>query len=170
MDFEEFFEEEYGSVLRTVALAVGDRGRAEEVTQEAFARAFRKWRTVSRLERPAAWVYVVALNAERTRFRRDSRGFDVGPPDRVADPSGGVVARVVVAELLDRLPPRQRAAVVLRYLGDLTVPEVARALGCAEGTVKSALHDALRNLRLELEPTGAPAAVHERRGEERTEA
>ncbi len=153
MDFAAFFDHEYGAVLRTVALAVGDRARAEEVTQEAFARAFRRWRTVSTLHRPAAWVYVVALNAERSRFRRDARTTTGGAPEDLVAPdtTGAVIARVVVADLLDQLPPRQRAAIVLRYLGDLTVPEVARALGCAEGTVKSALHDALRNLRVELE-------------------
>ncbi|MGZ6996009.1 MAG: sigma-70 family RNA polymerase sigma factor, partial [Acidimicrobiia bacterium] len=151
-DFEAFFADEYGSVLRTVSLAVGDRGRAEEATQEAFARAFRKWRTVSRMSRPAAWVYIVALNSERSRFRRDRRlRYDTTTEGSAPDTVGATVARVVVEQLLDRLPPRQRAAVVLRYLGDLTVPEVARALHCAEGTVKSALHDALGNLRLEAE-------------------
>jgi RNA polymerase sigma-70 factor, ECF subfamily len=151
-DFEAFFADEYGQVLRTVALAIGDRGRAEEVTQEAFARAFRKWRTVSGMDRPAAWVYVVALNAERSRFRHEGRvDLRADPDDRPGgDPTGPAIARVIVADLLDRLPPRQRAAVVLRYLGDLTVPEVARALRCADGTVKSALHDALRNLRMEM--------------------
>jgi RNA polymerase sigma-70 factor (sigma-E family) len=152
-DFEAFFADEYGDVLRTVALAIGDHARAEDATQEAFARAFRSWRKVARLNRPAAWVYVVALNAERSRFRRDRRvSGDAEPRDGTeVDPADATVARVVVEELLDGLPPRQRAAVVLRYLGDLTVPEVARALHCAEGTVKSALHDALRNLRLDAE-------------------
>jgi RNA polymerase sigma-70 factor (ECF subfamily) len=151
-DFEAFFADEYGQVLRTVALALGDRSRAEEVTQEAFARAFRKWRTVGEMDRPAAWVYVVALNAERTRFRRDGRvDLREEPEDRPAnDLAEPAVARVLVQQLLDALPPRQRAAVVLRFLGDLTVPEVARALHCAEGTVKSALHDAMRNLRVEM--------------------
>lgn len=154
-DFDTFFEDEYGDVLRTVALAVGDRARAEEATQEAFARAFRKWRKVSLLTRPAAWVYVVAVNAERSRFRRDARIRGVSTDFGMStDPTGAVLARVVVEELLDRLSPRQRAAVVLRYLGDLTVPEVARALGCAEGTVKSTLHDALRKLRVELDGSG----------------
>jgi RNA polymerase sigma-70 factor (ECF subfamily) len=156
-DFEAFFADEYGDVLRTVALALGDRTRAEEVTQEAFARAFRRWRTVSRMDRPAAWVYVVALNAERSRFRKDSR-LELGrerDDHGAGDPSDPTVARVLVAQLLDRLPPRQRAAIVLRYLSDLTVPEIARALGCAEGTVKSGLHDALRNLRHEVEGSDA---------------
>jgi RNA polymerase sigma-70 factor, ECF subfamily len=150
-DFEAFFDEQYGAVLRTVALAVGDRARAEEATQEAFARAYRRWRRVSRMSRPAAWVHVVAINVERNRWRRDRRTELPPAPDTIADAADATVARVVVAELLDRLPPRQRAAVVLRYLGDLTVPEIADALGCAPGTVKSNLHDALRNLRVELE-------------------
>jgi RNA polymerase sigma-70 factor (sigma-E family) len=156
-DFESFFTDEYGEVLRTVALAIGDRARAEEVTQEAFARAYRKWRTVSRADRPAAWVYVVALNAERSRFRRDARvNLDRAPEDRPArDPIEPALARVVVHRLLEQLPPRQRAAIVLRYLADLTVPEVARALGCAEGTVKSNLHDALQNLRIQMEGADA---------------
>jgi RNA polymerase sigma-70 factor (sigma-E family) len=156
-DFESFFADEYGEVLRTVALAIGDRARAEEVTQEAFARAYRRWRTVSRANRPAAWVYVVALNAERSRFRRESRvDPDRAPEDRPGrDPIEPALARVEVQRLLDRLPPRQRAAIVLRYLGDLTVPEVARALGCADGTVKSTLHDALRNLRVAMEGADA---------------
>jgi RNA polymerase sigma-70 factor (ECF subfamily) len=151
-DFEAFFADEYGDVLRTVALVIGDRGRAEEATQEAFARAFRRWRTVSRMDRPAGWVYVVALNTERKRWRRDERLVPAGGADGVGrDHADPVSASVVVHELLDRLAPRQRAALVLRYLGDLTVPEIARALGCAEGTVKSTLHDAVRNLRIELE-------------------
>ena len=70
-DFDGFFDEHYGATLRAVSLAIGDSGRAEDLTQEAFARAFRQWSTVSKLERPVAWVYVVALNAERKRWRRE---------------------------------------------------------------------------------------------------
>ena len=95
-DFEGFFEDHYPEVLRAVALAINDRDRAEDVTQEAFARAYRRWRTVSRMERPVGWVYVVALNAERSRWRRADRSsttwrvVDVG-----ADPSGPVVTTIV---------------------------------------------------------------------------
>ncbi len=151
-DFGVFFEDEYGAVLRTVALAIGDRDQAEEATQEAFARAYRKWRTVSVTTRPAAWVHVVAVNAARTRWRRERDRATRSPRvEPLPDASDAVTAKVVVAQLLEQLPPRQRAAVVLRYLGDLTVPEIARALRCSEGTVKSNLHDALRNLRRDLD-------------------
>jgi RNA polymerase sigma-70 factor (ECF subfamily) len=150
-DFEGFFERHYGAMLRAVALTIGDAGRAEDLTQEAFARAFRQWSSVSKLERPVAWVYVVALNAERKRWRRELHA-----PRRercagsVPDVAGGVLSTIVVRDALGRLPPRQRAAVVLRYVADLTVADIAHVMGCANGTVKATLHQALRNLRVDL--------------------
>ena len=152
-DFATFFEEYYGSVERTVAMAIGDRARAEDLTQEAFVRSFRRWRVVSAMERPVTWVYVVALNAERKRWRRDAHTF--GYDDRhdaiAPDPAAEVVTTIVVRDALARLAPRQRATVALRYLADLPIAEIAVVMGCAEGTVKAALHQALRNLRIDLE-------------------
>ena len=151
-DFEGFFERNYGTTLRAVGLAIGDAGRAEDLTQEAFARAFRRWSSVSKLERPVAWVYVVALNAERKRWRRDRHeAGSEAPAATVPDVAGGVLRTIVVRDALDRLPPRQRVAVVLRYLGDLTVADIADVMGCAQGTVKATLHQALRNLRVDLD-------------------
>jgi RNA polymerase sigma-70 factor (ECF subfamily) len=151
-DFEAFFDEHYGAVLRSVSFAIGDPGRAEDLTQEAFARAFRHWSKVGRLDRPVAWVYVVALNAERSRWRREQRAPVIEPaPVTVPDAAGVVVSTIVVHDALDRLPPRQRAAIVLRYLGDLTVADIASVMGCAEGTVKATLHRALANLRVDLD-------------------
>jgi RNA polymerase sigma-70 factor, ECF subfamily len=152
-DFETFFGQCYGSVVRAVGIAVGDRGRAEDLAQEAFARAFRRWRVVSVMERPVTWVYVVALNAERKRWRREQRtsSCDDQTDAVVGDPAGGVTTAVVVRDALARLAPRQRCAVSLRYLADLRIAEVAEVMGCAEGTVKATLHQALRNLRVDLE-------------------
>ena len=152
-DFEIFFRECYGSVVRAVAMAVGDRGRAEDLAQEAFARAFRRWRVVSAMERPVTWVYVVAMNAERSRWRREERASrcDVQMQVVLDDPATGVTTGVAVRDALGRLPPRQRCAVALRYLADLGIAEVAEVMGCAEGTVKATLHQALRNLRVDLE-------------------
>jgi RNA polymerase sigma-70 factor, ECF subfamily len=152
-DFETFFGECYGSVVRAVAAAVGDRGRAEDLAQEAFARAFRRWRVVSVMERPVTWVYVVALNAERKRWRREERASPCD--DRIdaaaGDLAGGVTTAIVVRDALARLAPRQRCAVALRYLADLQIAEIADVMGCAEGTVKATLHQALRKLRVDLE-------------------
>jgi RNA polymerase sigma-70 factor (ECF subfamily) len=150
-DFDEFTSEHYGQVLRTVALAIGDRSRAEDATQEAFLKAFRKWRTVRSMERPESWLLVVAMNAERRRWRRVPvvvRGEVecIGVPDH----AGAVSAAVSVDGALRLLTPRQRTAVVLRYLADLPISAIARALGCADGTAKATLHQALAKLRVEL--------------------
>jgi RNA polymerase sigma factor (sigma-70 family) len=67
------------------------------------------------------------------------------------DTSSAVVTRVSVRDAITTLPPRQRQAVVLRYLADLPLTDVAAAMGCALGTVKATLHQALRNMRVELE-------------------
>ena len=152
-DFETFFGNSYGSVVRAVAMALGDRAHAEDVTQEAFARAFRRWRVVSAMDRPVTWVYVVALNAERKRWRRDARVPSGGDQVDavVADPAAGVATTIVVRDAIARLAPRQRCAVALRYLADLQVSDIAEVMGCADGTVKATLHQALRNLRIDLE-------------------
>ena len=151
-DFGEFYRREYGQAVVTVALALGDRHRAEEVVQEAFSRAYRRWRTVGRMERPDAGVVVVAINAERRRFRSDrSTGTRSELGLFVVDHAVTVVARVAVSEALAELTERQRAAVVLRYLADLPFADVASALGCAEATARTTVHQALQKLRIEME-------------------
>jgi RNA polymerase sigma-70 factor (sigma-E family) len=150
-DFETFFERNYGAVVRAVALAIGDRSRAEDAVQEAFGRAYRRWRSVSAMDRPVTCVYVVALNTRRKEWRRETRRTRVPiDDDAVADHSDPIVTAMDLRAALLRLTPRQRAAVVLRYLADLSTKDVAAALGCAEGTVKATLHQALRKLRVEL--------------------
>lgn len=148
-EFVEFYEEWYGEVVRTVALAIGDRTHAEDATQEAFLRAFRRWRSVRTMERPGAWLLVVAMNAARRRWRRAPAIADAAVPERsVDDHANLVVASVAVGDALATLTDRQRAIVVLRYLADLSTAEVARALRCADGTVRATLHQALTKLRI----------------------
>jgi RNA polymerase sigma-70 factor, ECF subfamily len=148
--FETFFGEHYREVERAVAVAIGDDARAEEMAQEAFARAYRHWRRVERMDRPVAWIYVVALNAERKRWRRERDAPVPDVPVDDADHSGAVVTAVALRAAIVRLPPRQRAAIVLRYLADLSVADVAAAMGIAEGTVKATVHQALQNLRVDV--------------------
>jgi RNA polymerase sigma-70 factor (ECF subfamily) len=149
-DFEAFLLAYYEPVRRGVALALGNVERAEDVTQEAFARAFRRWRSVSVMDQPVGWVYVVAMNQARHDLRREQR-----PPARAGveatDTAGAVATAVTLETALKTLAPRQRAVVVLRYLADLSTAQVAEAMGCAEGTVKSTLHTALAHLRLQME-------------------
>lgn len=148
--FDAFFAEQYPGVVRSLTLALSDRDLAEEAAQDGFARALELWADVSSMDRPTAWVYVVAMNRAKDRFRRGGRG--AGRSDAVSpDPAGAVATAVSVRVALAALAPRQREAVVLRFLADLTVAEIAAVMGCAPGTVKSTLHHALNALRVDLE-------------------
>ena len=152
--FSQFFSSEYPKVWRSLALALGDPTSAEDVAQDAFARALRRWRSVRRMDRPGTWVYVVALRAHRRAMWRDSRivtGID-GVDTEEADPIRSSTRSMWVANGLATLSPRQRCAVVLRYYADLPVADIAAAMGCAPGTVKATLHSALTKLRVSLEP------------------
>lgn len=150
--FAVFYDGHYPSVCRALAFALGDQQLAEESAQEAFIRAYVYWRRVSRMERPAGWVYVVAM---RVAFRRRR-----GEPDSevLADEIGavnidfadGVVARESLRAAIERLPERQRIAIVLRHLADLPIADVAAAMGCAAGTVKSTLNAARARLAIDL--------------------
>jgi RNA polymerase sigma-70 factor (ECF subfamily) len=148
--FDDFVVQHYESVRRALCVAFRDSERAEELTQEAFARAWRRWDAVSALERPVAWVFVVAVNQGRRGLRHDARPFPVPHSRDGADIASTVATAVSLRAALDELTARQRAAVVLRYFVDLSVSQVADALGCADGTVKSTLHAALARLRVEL--------------------
>jgi RNA polymerase sigma-70 factor (ECF subfamily) len=159
--FDEFFFEHYARVVGSLRLAGGEVSEAEDAAQEAFAKAMLRWRSVSAMDRPATWVYVVAVRELRRRVRRrdgligaGEGGEDMALPDF----AGAVVTAAVIERALAALPPRQRLAVVLRFHGDLTVREVGRAMHCSEGTVKSTLHAALDRLRIDLGDRGLEGA------------
>jgi len=147
--FEAFYDDSYPSVCRALGLAFRDPQVAEEAAQEAFTRAYVYWRRVGRMDRPAGWVYVVAVrHAARARRRADRVAADTKPP--AVDFAGSVVEREALRVAIERLPERQRLAIVLRYLADLPLVDVAAAMGCAVGTVKSTVHTALARLEVDL--------------------
>lgn len=145
--FEEFFDANYETMRRALTVALADPALAEDAAQDAFARAYVHWRTVSAMERPAGWVYVVALRGGR---RQRGRRVGVLAPLPEMDQIGNMLEREALEPLLARLPERQRIAVVLRYLADLPLVDVAAAMGCKVGTAKSTLHSALARLRVEM--------------------
>ena len=152
MSFVAFYDGNYPSVCRALALAFRDPQLAEEVAQEAFIRAYVYWRRVGRMDRPAGWVYVVAV---RQAFRKRGRGIEAapfGPRAEVSyvDIADGVVDRESLRAAIAQLPERQRLAIVLRYLVDLPLADVAAAMGCAVGAVKSTVHAALVRLQADL--------------------
>ena len=149
LSFEAFFYEHYESVRRSLAVALADPLLAEELAQDAFTRALSKWRRVSQMDRPAGWVYIVALRAGR-RHRVGKGRAMVGAEPTSADIADEVLHDVDLTDLVARLPERQRIAVVLRFLVDLPLNDVAEAMDCAVGTVKSTLHSALLRLGVEM--------------------
>jgi RNA polymerase sigma-70 factor (ECF subfamily) len=159
VSFTAFYDGNYPSVCRALALAFRDPQVAEEAAQEAFIRAYVYWRRVGRMDRPAGWVYVVAVRqAFRTRGRPD---VTIGPEEIMADVADAVVEREALRTAIGRLPDRQRLAIVLRYLADLPLADVAAAMSCAVGTVKSTVHAALARLAADLgEEIEATEEVH----------
>jgi RNA polymerase sigma-70 factor (sigma-E family) len=150
--FAEFFEENYAKVLGALRLVIADRGRAEDRAQEAFLRAYRDWSRIGSMHRPVTWVYVVALNDERRRWKRRRIDTTDREPELPApDIAGSVVTTIAIRDALKSLTERQRTIVVLRFFSELRVAEIARVMGCAEGTVKATLHQALARLRIEME-------------------
>jgi len=146
--FEAFFAETYASVFRGLVVAFRDPLLAEEAAQEAFTRAYTRWERVGSMERPAGWTYVVAVQVARRR-RRDLLGAAAGrTTDDVADE---VVDGVTMQAAIEELQMRQRVALVLRHYADLPFDEIARAMGCAVGTVRSTLHAAYTRMHVELE-------------------
>ena len=144
--FDDIFIGHYGRLVRVLTLVTGDQSRAEDAVQEAFHRAYARWRRVGRYDAPEAWIRKVALNrardlarAESRRRRREER---VSVPDSVHDPEPDPD----VTRALSRLPDRQRAAIALHYLEGLSVRDTAASMGISEGAVKFHLHQGRKAL------------------------
>jgi RNA polymerase sigma factor (sigma-70 family) len=157
LDFAEFYRGARDECLRAVLVSVGDRDVAQELVDEAFARACASWRKVSRHPAPAAWVVRTALNENISRWRRRRREVAVPDFGQFADlpdadrADGSAVDPRIMAALL-RLPARQRQVVALRVFLDLDTDRTAEVLGVAPSTVKAHLSRALGALRDDLVP------------------
>lgn len=147
MEFDKFYQENYTRIYRTMLLTFRDTTLSEEITQEALYRTLRRWAKVSRLDRPDAWTMVVALNAGRDIARRRKRLEDQASlpteGETETDREGQVDDRMAIVALLNAVSLRQREVLVLRYIAQMSVTEIAKAMRCAEGTVKATLHAAL---------------------------
>jgi len=153
-DFDELYAAHYGDLTVQLYAYFGDRQEAQDVVQEAFCRAYSRWRTVSTYEDPVAWVRRVAWNLAVSRWRRARTALTFARRQRPSDAhlDGPGPDRVALIAALATLAPQQRRAVVLHYLADLPVAEIARREGVAEGTVKSWLHRSRAALAVHLGP------------------
>ena len=154
-EFREFMHARWPAMVRLAYGLTGDQGHAEDVAQAAFARAYASWPRVRRSGDPDAYVRQIVINENRNRFRKrrvaerltDSALIDVPWTDTTQEYD----ERSALIAALQRLGPRQRAVIVLRYWLDLTEQETAAALNCSVGTVKSQASRALATLRDSIE-------------------
>lgn len=159
-DFETWYRDLHPRLHASMAHAFGDVALAEEVTDEALARALERWERVHAMDAPEGWVYRVAFNEARRRLRRSGMEQRLLRRERVepADPPAGELWAVVAD-----LPIRQRQAVVLRHVGDLREAEIGEAMGVTRGTVSATLRAAYASLRIAVgDPAIDPAAVDEK--------
>ena len=154
-----FYRSESGRVLGVVTALTGSRAIAEDLTQEAFATAYRKWSRISAYDQPGSWVRRVAVNRAvsslRTR-RAEGRALErVGTlPDRSTPVEPSVDDELWRA--IRSLPAKQAQAIALTYVEDLPPSRVAEILGCSEGAVKSHLNRARRTLAQRIAPPDHP--------------
>lgn len=143
-------------LFAALVLATGDRPSAEDLAQETLVRVCERWGQVRHMASPEGWVFTVAMNLARSRWRRAGRAAaatarlqvqqDLAPDVVLPD----VAQRDWVRQAVAGLPTRQRQVVALRFGADLSVAETAAAMRCAEGTVKSLTAKATARLRLVL--------------------
>ena len=159
--FAELYEAYRGAVFSTALRLCGRWAEAEDLSAEAFLRAYRALCGYERGRvaalRPRAWLLAILANVWRNSLRSAARRAQPGPHEDVpAPPDPGEAVEDAAARretgrelaaLLARLPDEQRAAVVLRHVTDLPVAEVAAVLGVPEGTVKSHVSRGLARLR-----------------------
>lgn len=164
-EFREFVTGRRGGLVRAaMLLSSGDPHRAEDLVQDVLLRMYLSWPRI-RTETCDAYAYRVLVNVHlddrrRRHVRHEAARADV-PEVAVRDPEP-IDTDAAVFRALAQLSPRMRAAVVLRFVLDLSVADSADALGCSEGNVKSQTARGLAQLRSALSPAAPAGPGHER--------
>ena len=158
LDFAEYVSSDQQALLRLAATLTGSGAAAEELVADVLGRAFERWDRIGAVDRVGAYVRRMIVNefiSRRRRHRRIVLTGDLSVHEQAAvvpDHAPGYDDRAALRDRISRLPRRQRAALVLRYYEDLPDAEIAAALGCAVGTVRSLVSRALAGLRAEPDP------------------
>lgn len=151
-DFDEFVVGRSPTLLRTAMLLVGNRTEAEDLLQGVLERLYVAW---PRVTDPAAYAHRALVHASNSGWRRRARRPETALADHDAAVPGHdehLADRDRLMHALAQLPARQRAVIVLRYFEDLSEAQIAAALKCSTGTVKSHASRGLATLRTLIEP------------------
>lgn len=152
-DFASLYQSRFADLAAQLYAFTGNASETHDLVQEAFIRAWQRWDKVGRYEDPVAWVRRVAWNLAMTRHRRWKilqRLPDHSPPPPSPDVG---LDRMVLVQALRRLPPQQRRALVLHYVADMSVADIAQEMEAPEGTVKSWLHRGRAELAAQMSET-----------------
>lgn len=160
-EFSEYVAARQKALVRTAYLLTGDHHAAEDLVQASLARVYLAWNRITDKGSIDAYVRRTMINEHTSWWRRAWRkresSTDTLPETASQHDDPDPTERDEVWALVNTLPPRQRAAVVLRYYEDLTEAETAAALGCSVGNVKSQTSRALATLRNRLKSTTSDA-------------
>ncbi len=150
--FEQWYQQTHPRLAAALGHAFGDLSLAQDAADEAVARAFERWDSVSAMASPSGWLYTVGFNIAKRRVRRQrwETGFWRSERPQVQNAPAGELWILVAS-----LPVRQRQAVALRHVGQLKEREIAEVMGITRGAVSSTLRSAYQTMRIEL--TEAPA-------------
>ncbi len=157
-DLTAWFFNDYRELWSIAFAMLGDAHLAEEVVMESFVKALSSWRRLRRLDYPTSYLKKILLNLCRSKLRRQAIEFRLNAlVHRRAEHDGDISKqtrvdlRMDVWNALTKLPPMQRACIVLRYFDDMAVQEIAATLECSPGTVKSHLFRARKSLQRTLD-------------------
>lgn len=156
MSYEEYVAARWPALYRTAYLMTGNHADAEDLAQTALIKAYAHWSKVSAADSPDAYVRRILTNSflSSRRPQRVSRERLVDRMPELVAVAPGSEERLALWPHVASLPPKQRAVVVLRYYEDLSEEQIADALGCSRGTVKSNASLALKSLRARIESEG----------------
>jgi RNA polymerase sigma-70 factor (sigma-E family) len=147
-EFAEFFSVRFDGARRIAYAMCGSWPDAEEIAQTAFVKLYARWAKV-RIETVDAYLRTILtrvfLDTKRRGRAREQIVAEL--PDTIAPSDAGPAERLALRAALLTVPPRQRAVLVLRFVADLSVEQVAETLGCSTGTVKSQTSRGLASLR-----------------------
>jgi RNA polymerase sigma-70 factor, ECF subfamily len=154
--FEALYRDSRDDVYSYVAGLLRDRSAAEEVTSQAFERAWRKRKQINRRRgTPRAWLFGIARNAALDELRRRSRVTpDAEPapaPDPLANPAEAAVDRAVLRQALDSLSGRERELVALKFFAGLSNAEIATVIRTSESNAGTRLHRVIEKLRRSID-------------------
>jgi RNA polymerase sigma-70 factor (ECF subfamily) len=153
MDFDAFYRDTSRRLARYAYGLTGDPAETQDLVQEAYARAWQRWRRLSGYDDPEAWLRLVVTRLASDRWRhlgvRRARAAAEPPPPTVPPPSEDAVLLVAA---MRQLPLDHRRALALHYLLDRSVAEIAAETGVAAGTVKSWLSRGRAGLAAALGP------------------